>query len=202
LDEGAAALARKTNWLNYGCPDSVGTLKLVLAIMTHPEQRIFLVNSKGLTSFLIQLTSEDDPRFLTYFSAILKNLPISRGREKEFLERLSKDGALRALFEASLEFDNDIAIHAALNVLSYCGEIGYSPEYLMMADKLKQIIVKEKPNAGDAIEVITLLSRYPLCAKKFRDLKLGKLFKELLKDHDYKDCAKIFLENMDGLKYY
>ena len=53
-----------------------------------------------------------------------------------------------------------------------------------------------------AVAAVTMLSQYPLCAKKFKDLKMDRIFKKLLDDPDYAEYAEVFLENMSVTKFY
>ena len=55
---------------------------------------------------------------------------------------------------------------------------------------------------GAAISAARVLSKYPLCAKKFYDLELDRVFKKLKKNPDYRKYAEEFLENLSVVQFY
>ena len=66
----------------------------------------------------------------------------------------------------------------------------------------KQLLSLENHTSALAVTVIATLSRYPLCAKKFVDLKLEPYFRKLEQNETYRKTAKEFLKNISVQDYY
>ena len=198
LEEGAVIILRKPKWISNNLPTIIDTLRLYLAIMTHIELRPIMSRLRQNVDFFMKLCEENDSRVLTHVSMIIKYFKI----DKEFIAAYSENGVFRSIFTSSLEFGDDIALHAAMIILLKVGKVGFAPEYLIFAEPLKKIIVANRKISGIAVAVIALLSQYPLCAKKFKDLGFEKLFKQLLHDSEYKEYAETFLENISVVNFY
>ena len=106
----------------------------------------------------------------------------------------SESGVFKAIFSAALDFDDDQSLHAAMMIIIKVGKVDFAPEFLMFSKKFKEIIRSDSNIVGTAISAVTLLCKYPLCAKKFKELKLDNDFKRFRKDPDYKEYAEKFFE--------
>ncbi|OHT01568.1 TKL family protein kinase [Tritrichomonas foetus] len=198
LEEGAVLIIRKPKWISYNMPTVLDTLRLYLAIMTHVELRPILSRLRQTPEFFMKLCEENDSRVLTHLSMIIRRFKI----DKDLINNFSESGVFKSIFTASLDFGDDIALHAAMMILLKVGKVGFAPEYLMLGESLKEIVISNRKIAGTAVSAVTLLSQYPLCAKKFKDLKFDRLFKQLLKDPEYKEYAETFLDNLSVINFY
>lgn len=198
LEEGAGLILRRPSWITCGMPTVVDTLRLFLAIMTHSNLIPIVAKLKQTGLFLKMLCDESDSRFFTYMSAIIRKFPV----DEKLVQSLSEGGVLTSIFRTALEFGDDIALNATTTILLKLGKAAFSPEYLLMAPYLKEMITADRQSSRTAVAAVTLLSQYPLCAKKFKDLKLDRVFKQLVKDREYREYAEVFLENMSVTNFY
>ena len=198
LEEGAGLILRRPSWITCEMPTIVDTLRLFLAVMTHTNLIPVVAKLKQTGLFLKMLCDESDSRFFTYMSTIIKKFPV----DAKLVQSFSEGGVLKAIFRTALEFGDDIALNAATTILLKLGKAAFSPEYLLMAPHLKEMITADRQSSRTAVAAATLLSQYPLCAKKFKDLNLDRVFKKLVRDHDYREYAEVFLENMSVTNFY
>lgn len=198
IEDGALLLLRRPNWVSAEMPTIADTLRLYLALMTHVNLRPMVQRLKQTPAFFNRLAEENDSRFLVYISSIIRQFEI----DKKFIQSLQATNFMKTFFEAVLEFKDKVSYHAALYVLLCFGKVTFSPEYLMVAESLRDMIVPDGQFVGMAISIATLLSQYPLCAKKFKDLRMDKAFKKFAHDPDYKEYAQKFFENMAVTNYY
>jgi hypothetical protein len=198
LEEGAAILLRKPAWIAQGTPTVIDTLRLYLAIMTHMNLRPVLSRLKQTDSFLLNLCRESDSRVFKYIAMILKKLEL----DEEIVQRMSDCGLLKELFKSLLEFDDIHATEASLAILQRLARIGFWPDCLRMAPMLRDLIEADDKLTRSAMVAATHMSKYPLCAKTFRDLKMDRLFKRFSRDRDYREIVQTFLENMSVAEFY
>ena len=124
------------------------------------------------------------------------------GVTRQFMKLLVSKEILKIFLESAKAIDDPLAQKSALKVLETLGNVDFAPEYLMYADKIKQLLSLQNHTSALAVTVITTLSRYPLCAKKFVDLKLESYFRKLENNATYRNAAKEFLKNISVQEYY
>lgn len=190
IQEGAMAIMKKPKWITQDLPTPIDTLRLYLAVMTHTEIRPMLSRLNQTQQFFIKLCDENDNRILTHISMIIRKFKIT----KDIVNSYSESGVLKAIFSAALDFDDDQSLHAAMMIIIKVGKVDFAPEFLMFSKKFKEIIRSDSNILGTAISAVTLLCKYPLCAKKFKDLRLDNDFKRFRRDPDYKEYAERFFD--------
>lgn len=193
IQEGAMAIMKKPKWITQDLPTPIDTLRLYLAVMTHSEIRPMLSRLPQTHQFFIKLCDENDNRVLTHLSLIIRKFKIS----KEIVASFSESGVFKAIFSAALDFGDDQSLHAAMMIIIKVGKVDFAPEYLMFSNKFKEVIRSDSSILGTAISAVTLLCKYPLCAKKFKELKIDNDFRKFMKDPDYKEYAETFFDYMD-----
>ena len=135
---------------------------------------------------------------ITHVHVIIKKLC----PDEAFAAALINGDVIGKIIATLVELDyGQPEITSALSIVYIVAGIVYSSDYLLIADFLKQIIADESDHTPMSIALITELSRYPQCAKKFKALKLDKYFKKLKEDPDYVAYSKEFLKNLSVLDF-
>jgi hypothetical protein len=93
---------------------------------------------------------------------------------KRFFVSLQSSKALEVIFMTAGKMHTEFAVMSMLEILAVLAEIDFLREYLMLADALKVALEFENETSLLSVSVITLLSRYPLCPRKFLDLGLAE----------------------------
>ena len=92
------------------------------------------------------------------------------------------------LFESVDELDDTIITQTSLDIVTRFASIGYTRDFLLIADKLKEYIQEETHIARSAFNAICALNKYPACARLFREIGLEE------------DVCEIFTGQGDRLK--
>ena len=180
-------------WISEKLPTLNDTLKLFLSIMIHSNLRPLFVSIPETYKFFQLLCNEFNNKIISNISSIIRRFPPS----KQLLRSLSSSNTLNIIFKTALDNEEEDSIHGLLLLLQFLGNISYSNEYLLLIEKLKNLLKFNNSLAGMSLVIIAQLSQYKECAIKFKEIKLEKYFKKLLNDNDYKDYANVFLNNIN-----
>lgn len=193
LEEGARQLIKCKKWLQRDNPTIFCTLKLFLACLVHDSLIQEVKKLHDLPYFLCRLVDECDSRILTHISVIISKLE----PDPEFCQILNDGGVISAVFASIDEIDSDsLEFVSFLTIVSDIARVFYSSEFIKICPRLKETIVNDNDCVPLTIAVVTVLSRYEECAKKFRELKFDKYFKSLAKDPNYKKYSQRYFKNM------
>jgi hypothetical protein len=197
--DGAGLIVQRPAWLDSDLPTLLDTLRLLLAVLTHSGARRMLARLPQLSAFLRRLiVNESDPRALTYVSSIVKKLELN----ERILRKMSESGLLQELFKRVRKSRNEMELRAALVVLMQVGEVGFSGEYLIMLPTLKRILEAEGALESWAVEAAAIVSKYGLCAQKFKELRVDQIFEGLKGVREYAEYVRVFFANMTVTEYY
>ena len=191
-------------WISEPLPTIEKTTQLVLSIISFPAVKSAFTQKSDekkhnqFVRLFSQICEENDSFLLMACASILHEFTIT----ENFLNILKSTKTLEKLLIASLSINDNNSIRAGLIILGIVGNIDFCSEYLLFAEKLKSLLVAQSPNAGMSVAIISLLSKYPLCAQKFKELNLKGYFTTLLKDINYRKQAEHFLHNIDKLTQY
>lgn len=213
----------KRSWISMPLPTVEKTLQLFLALVKYPSISQELLSTfiksakkgnvvsntlKRISDLYLLALDENNSILLRALAATLQALAHCNGQNQnsipiDFLAFLKSSKALKIFFEQARDIDDEFARKAALVFLMILGEIDFQPEYMIYFDKLRLLLKENAEYTDDAIEVVSLLSQYPLCAQRFKELNLKNFFLDLLNDDKYKTHADNFLFNIDKYtKYY
>jgi len=198
LEDGAKILSNNPFWLSKECPTLFSTLQILLACLVHIPIRSKLSKTNEIKLFITNLSKMEDRRILTYISNIIRILPIS----PQFISQLSQLGFFKQVCSLILELDETPELISGFSIVFYCSEIAFAAEYLIISERLKQSLLSSSTVTQTAIITLVSLSKYPLCAKKYQDLKLAKFFNQLIQDPEYREAATIFLQGLKQTEFY
>ena len=200
LEEGAKILVKCDGWLTRGNPTYFGTLQLLLACMVHYPLRQKLKMNQDIPFFLSNLIDQsDDTRILMYISVIVQKLI----PDEDFVQSLINNDVIGKVVATALEIDDGPEMMAIITLLYSVSKVNiYCTEYSQIAERLKKIISNGSDLVPSSIALITELSKFPICARKFVQLKLDKYFKRLMEDPDYIKYAKKFAKNIAACNIY
>ena len=192
--EAASLLAQNPWWAAEKLPTSLDTLRIFIAVMTHPENRASLAASKESYELIKDLCNETDPRIISFISSVVRRFPQKRSTVK----RMSITGALKAIINTTKSMDDEGATHAMLLIIQFLAVVRETEEFALLPDLLRKQLKNNGKSACLSLTLIALLSGYKCCADQFKDPKLQKYFKKLLKDEDYKEYAEAFIRNISS----
>ncbi|OHT11123.1 hypothetical protein TRFO_04083 [Tritrichomonas foetus] len=197
VHEGAMVILRNDSWISEPLPTYEKTLILFISILSFSEL-YKTINEKQIIILFSHICDEKDPVLLRSISIIIREMGVTY----DFFQDLKSSKTLEKMINLSLEIDSEMSIRAALVILGVVGEIDYAGEYLLFAEKLKRILTTQSDNSIAAVSIISLLSKYPICAQKFKELNLKGYFTSLLKDENYREPAMFFLQNIEKYTQY
>ena len=196
--DSAVSICRDQHWVACPFPTFTHTLQLLLVIFSHEQFKGTVQLWPETLSLYDSVCRERDSMKLASVAIMIRKMGVT----KQFMKLLVSRGILKNFLETAKAIDDSLAQNAALKVLETLGNIDFAPEYLLYADKIKQLLSLENHTSALAVTVIATLSRYPLCAKKFVDLKLEPYFRKLEQNETYRKTAKEFLKNISVQDYY
>lgn len=192
----AEYLSKSTLWIDQELPTLLDTFRIFLNVFSHVELRENLAKSNEVYRLLRSISLEDNPQLSKYLYHIIVRFPSS----DKIIVQLSEFGVLNGIIQSSLKLGNESAIHSMLKIIDFCAFSVYTPDYLLVADKLKQMLKSYGKSHFLIVKLISILSSYEECAEKLNDPKLERYFREKLKDNDdYKEYRELYLKNMDQL---
>ena len=194
----AIIICRDQRWVASRFPTLTHTLQLFLVLFSHEQLRSTIQTWPETLSLIDGVCREQDSMKLAAVAIIIRQIGVTR----QFMKLLVSKEILKIFLESAKAIDDPLAQKSALKVLETLGNVDFAPEYLMYADKIKQLLSLQNHTSALAVTVITTLSRYPLCAKKFVDLKLESYFRKLENNATYRNAAKEFLKNISVQEYY
>ena len=189
LEDGATYLMRKSSWLTKLLPRFEDTLRLFLAVLTHNSLRPIICRSHNAIEFLKSLCMDDT--YTVFAATFIRKLE----PDKRTFNTFKEYDIVKYFIKSALQNEDEKVESSVLYALFVLGELGFCPEYVAYSSRLKDDILENGRNTVNAISVVTLFSRYGPCCQKFGELKIHKLFKQLLKDEDYREYAEEFLDN-------
>jgi hypothetical protein len=196
IEEGARLIIHRPMWMSRDLPTILDTFRLFLAVMMHLELRGVTSRLKEVHQLFIRLCEEDDSRILGSISSVISRFEI----DELVIGEMSSSGFLRTFFDSAIAFGDDIALKSAISVLMKVSKVAFSREYLILCRKLKELMLSERDICDNAVAAAVRLSHYPICARKFKDLNVDRIFKRMLEDREYRRYAEEFLENMADIK--
>ena len=147
----------------------------------------------------VPLIDECDPRIMTHISVIVRKLE----PDDIFVQDLIDADVIGKIVATSLELDDGPEMMSILTLLYSVVKIPiFCSEYALIAERLKKIIAAGSDLVPPTIALLTELSKFPPCAKRFVELKLDKYFKQLREDPDYVKYSKKFAKNIASSNFY
>jgi hypothetical protein len=192
----AKMAARDHRWVATPCPTFEHTLRMVLVIIGDHEIRATMGSWPELPVLFSELCHTRQPACVQGIAVILQKLDVT----KDLLQSLRSSGLLRTLFAEAKE--THVVLEAAIEIMEVLGKVDFAPEYLILSREMKEEVAKGSEMAELCIRAFTVLSRYELCAKKFVDIGVVKLFRGLEDNPAVSADAQVFLANLSNPIYY
>ena len=182
--ECAKAMIAKPKWISRKLPTTTDTMRLFLGIMRYKNIRSQVSTVPQIPEFLLALITTEDRVCLIALPSICKRLQFT----KDTLQTMTNLHFFTRLFESVDELDDTIITQTSLDIVTRFASIGYTRDFLLIADKLKEYIQEETHIARSAFNAICALNKYPACARLFREIGLEE------------DVCEIFTGQGDRLK--
>lgn len=179
-------------WLLEPLPTMIDTLRLFLVVLRHKELREQIVNSDDFINFLKAIIDIDRNGMVPITCTIIRRVPLS----KEFVTGLSRVGFLKKFYEMDESGDDGLTQHSKLLLTDTICRVCYAKEYLIVCERISQIIQDREEFADAASLVAVRLCKFPPCRDKMKELKLDLFFKRNRNDQKFASIAKKFLRSV------
>lgn len=173
--ECAKILANDLSWLQENIPTSEGTMQIFIKLLNSPYVRYDLVRSPEVVTYLNNIVNNGnnpekvDNQSLISSSAIVRSLPINRN----YVLYLSKEDFLSNYFNAALQRTEKPVVDSTLLLIDAASKLSEVVEFSDVCDFVKENVLNGDPVASRAA---VNLSRYPRCAKEFKNNGLADYF--------------------------
>lgn len=173
------------------------SFRILTSIMRHQSLRHLIIELPEIGFFFKKVAKIREPRILVAISSVIRRLPFN----KNFLNILSEEGALKTIIKSAIKLGDNISLTATLTLILSLSDVQITPEFIMLADTLKNLLKDGTQITALSIAVITALTKDPLCMKKFSELHLGGYFKKLEKHPDYAEYSQKFFKNLAATEF-
>lgn len=184
----------KPKWIFQELPTLRDTLRLIVTILKFKGLRSYLSSLKELPEFLVSLATSTEKDVVICLSSICKRLVPN----KSLFISLAQNKFFVVLNQRLNEFHDDTISFAILDVIAQFAAIGYTKQYLLFGDSLKDFLYRGQRLSRGAFRTIYFLSFHSQCAQQFRSLEIhDDIIQLFVEDTDRKKVREL-LENLDS----
>ncbi|EAY20448.1 hypothetical protein TVAG_110600 [Trichomonas vaginalis G3] len=190
----STAIFSTPGWMQKPLPTMIDTLRIFLVILRHKNIRESVAESTNFVDFLKSIISLDKPGVVPIACTIIRRVPLS----KDLITQMSYSGFLDSFYNAPDENDDGLTQHSKLLLTDTICRVTFVKDYVLMCDKINNIIVSNGEFADAAALVAIRLCKYPKCKARMKELKLDQHFKKVEGGGKMASTAKKFLKAING----
>jgi hypothetical protein len=193
-ENNARSLAVNDFWICQPLPSVLDTLKVLFSVLTYPDLRSIVSNSKSVVDLLKMAAEDGKLPVISMLSGVVKRLVLTRKRVLEF----SNKGIWEGILKAANECDSEASDRAMFSVFETVAKIGYTGELLTVCD----VAIAEVSNLGGlryvAGNLIIELCKYEKCLERLKASEIVDVYEKGVKKTGDKRLVKQMQKIMES----
>lgn len=190
----ATAIFNTPSFTQKSLPTMIDTLRIYLVLLRHKNIREAIAQNQYFVEFLKKVISLDKPGVVPIACTIIRRVPLS----KDLIIEMSNSGFLNMFYSAPDENDDGLTQHSKLLLTDTICRLTFVKDYLVMCEKISNIITTNGEFADAAALVAIRLCKYPKCKARMKELKLDQYFKSIGSESKMSSTARKFLKAISG----